>query len=53
MTQAYYTDLTQSQWDWIEPLIPSAKPGGRPRTTDMMAVTRAIFYVACTGGQWR
>jgi transposase len=53
MTQAYYTDLTQSQWESIEPLIPAAKPGGRPRTTDMMAVISAIFYVACTGCQWR
>jgi transposase len=53
MTQAYYTDITESQWEFLEPLIPAAKPGGRPRTTDMMAVVSAIFYVTHTGCQWR
>ena len=53
MRQGYYTDLTQSQWDYLEPLIPAPKPGGRPRTTDMIAVVSAIFYVTCTGCQWR
>ena len=41
MRQGYYTDLTQSQWDYLEPLIPAPKPGGRPRTTDMIAVSSA------------
>jgi transposase len=53
MTQGYYTDLTQSQWEFLEPLIPEPKLGGRPRTTDMLAVVSAIFYVTCTGCQWR
>jgi transposase len=53
MSQGYYTDLTQSQWEYLEPLIPKPKPGGRPRTTDMVAVVSAIFYVTCTGCQWR
>jgi len=27
--------LTDDQWRLLQPLIPPAKPGGRPRTTDM------------------
>ena len=53
MTQSYYTNLSQSQWEYLEPLIPAPKTGGRPRSTDMVAVVSAIFYVSCTGCQWR
>jgi putative transposase len=37
----------------LEPLIPPAKPGGRPRTVDMREVINAICYVDRTGCQWR
>nr|WP_233097868.1 IS5 family transposase [Dictyobacter vulcani] len=30
-----------------------AKPGGRPRTTDLREVVNAIWYVLRTGCQWR
>ena len=53
MTQSYATDLTPDQIEFIRPLIPPAKPGGRPRTTDMIAVINGIFYVTNTGCQWR
>ena len=49
----YPTDLTDSQWKRIEPLIPPAKPGGRPRSTDMRDVLDAIFYITRTGCAWR
>jgi putative transposase len=49
----YPTDLTDAQWKRIEPLIPPAKPGGRPRSTDMRAVLDAIFYITRTGCAWR
>src|ERR1700685_307277 len=29
------SDLTDAQWAHLEPLIPPADPGGRPRKTDM------------------
>ena len=41
------------EWAILEPLIPPAKPGGRPRTTDMREVVNAILYLDRTGGQWR
>ncbi len=49
----YATDLTNSAWELIAPLLPGARPGGRPRTTDIRAVLNAIFYLLRTGCQWR
>lgn len=51
--QLYPTDLTDRQWEYINPLIPLPKPGGRPRTTDMRHVLNAVFYLVVTGVQWR
>ena len=50
--KAYRTDLTDGQWAILKPLIPAAKPGGRPRTTDMREVINTIRYVNHTGCQW-
>ncbi len=47
------SDLTDAQWALLEPLIPPADPGGRPRTTDMRAAMNAIFYLLRTGCPWR
>ena len=47
------SDLTDAQWARLEPLIPPAKPGGRPRKTDMRAAMNAIFYLLRTGCPWR
>ena len=52
-SQVYLSDLTDAQWAVLAPLIPSPKPGGRPRRSDMRAVLNAIFYVDRTGCQWR
>ena len=48
----YASDLTDSQWALLEPLIPAAKHGGRPRTANPREVLCAIFYVLKTGCQW-
>src|SRR6202040_4447331 len=47
------SDLSDAQWERLEPLIPAAKPGGRPRKTDMRAAMNAIFYLLRTGWPWR
>src|SRR5271169_4404920 len=47
------SDLTDAQWECLAPLIPAAKPGGRPRKTDMRAAMNAIFYLLRTGCPWR
>jgi putative transposase len=49
----YPTDLTDAQWSILEPLIPPAKPGGRPRSIDMREVVNAICYVLRGGIPWR
>jgi putative transposase len=53
MSQRYPTDLTDMEWTILAPFVPAAKPGGRPRTTDMREVVNAIFYVLRGGCQWR
>src|SRR5512144_461449 len=52
-TQHYPSDVTDEQWPLIEPHLPAARPGGRPRTTDMRDVVDAIFHILRTGCQWR
>jgi len=52
MRKRYPSDLTDQQWEVIQPLIPLAKPGGRPRTVDMREVLNTLFYKARTGCQW-
>ena len=34
-------------------MIPRARPGGRPRKTDMRAAMNAILYLLRTGCPWR
>src|SRR2546430_16495672 len=51
--EAYPTDLTDAQWRRLEPLIPAAHPGGRPRAVDMREVLNAIFYHVRGGASWR
>ena len=54
MTRARYpTDLTDRQWRRLEPLIPAAGPGGRPRSADVREVANAILYVLRNGVVWR
>jgi putative transposase len=45
--------LTDDQYQLIAPLIPDAKPGGRPRSTDMRRLLDGLFYLVRTGCQWR
>ena len=50
--KSYPSDLNDKEWEWVEPLIPAAKTGGRKRSTNMREVLNAIFYVLKTGCQW-
>lgn len=52
-TTNYPGELTEAQAEMLLPLIPAAKPGGRPRSVDMIQVINAIVYVLCTGCPWR
>lgn len=52
-TGSYAGDVTDREWALISPLLPGAKPGGRPRVTCLRRVVDAIFYLLQTGCQWR
>jgi len=47
------SDLTDAEWALIEPMIPPARRGGRPRDVNVREVVNAIFYVLSTGCQWK
>jgi len=51
--QAYPSDMTDAQWLLLEPLLPAARPGGRPRKTSLRRVVDAIFYHNREGCTWR
>jgi transposase len=49
----YPSDLSDRQWAFLAALIPSVKPGGRPRSRDPREIVDAILYVVRGGGTWR
>lgn len=51
--QRYPSDLSDAQWAELAPLLPAAKPGGRPRTVDLREVVNGILYVLRSGCAWR
>ena len=53
MRRAYPSDLSDVEWLLLEPLIPPAKPGGRPREVCIREVVNAISYVLRSGCAWR
>jgi putative transposase len=52
-TQRYPTDLTDDEWRVREPLIPPAKPGGRPRSVDLREIVNGVRYPLRAGCAWR
>jgi transposase len=51
--KAYASDLSEAQWGILEPLIPPAKTGGRPRSVNMREILKGIFYILRGGCAWR
>jgi putative transposase len=52
-TPRYTSDVTDKEWQVIEPMLPLERDGpGRPLELDMRQVVNAIFYVIRTGCQW-
>jgi putative transposase len=49
----YTSDLSDTQWEKIRPLLPIGKTGpGRPIEIDMRQAVNAMLYVCKTGCQW-
>ena len=49
----YPSDLSDEEWAFIKPLIPSAKRGGNKRTVDEREVLNGLMFILSTGCQWR
>jgi transposase len=49
----YPSDLTDAEWEMIEPLLPADKPIGRPPEVHLRDVLDAIFYRVDHGIKWR
>jgi len=42
----YPSDLTNREWQILAPLLPSAKPGGHPRTVNLRQMQKRHFLPA-------
>ena len=51
--KAYPSDLSDREWQLLEPLLPPPKPGGRSIKYPRREVVNAIRYVLRTGCAWR
>lgn len=53
MRLSYPSDLSDTAWAVLEPLIPPVKPGGRPRAHPDRDLLDAMRYVLRGGIAWR
>lgn len=51
--QSYLTDLSDQEWEIIEPYLPLAKGDGRPRKHTYQEILNAIYYLLRAGCAWR
>jgi len=51
--KAYPSDLSDAEWALLAALLPAAKPGGRPRSTDLREILNALCYLVRSGCGWR
>jgi transposase len=49
----YPSDRRDAEWALLAPLLPAAKPGGRPRSVDVREIVNAISYRLRGGVAWR
>lgn len=49
----YASELSDGEWAILAPLLPPAKPGGRPRPVNRRRVLSGIFPVLRSGCRWR
>jgi putative transposase len=53
MRKAYQTDLSDEEWEILEPHLPVPKAPGRPRLHPLREILDAVFYVVRGGCAWR
>ena len=52
-TKRYPPDLTDEEWEYIQPLLPKPAKRGRKVSVDLREMLNAIRYMARSGGGWR
>jgi transposase len=50
---SYLTDVTDTEWQYLAPHLPTPQVGGRPRVHPVREILNAIFYVLRSGCAWR
>jgi putative transposase len=50
--RAYPSDLTDAEWQCLEPHLPPTADGGRPREHDLREIFDALAYLVQTGCGW-
>ncbi len=53
MRKRYPTDLSDAQWEYIEPHLPTPKAAERPKRHSLREILDAIFYIVRSGCAWR
>jgi putative transposase len=51
--QPYPTDLSDTQWQHLEPLLPPGSASGRPREIPLREILDAYWYLLRAGCSWR
>jgi putative transposase len=51
--QRYLTDLSDAEWELLEPLLPPEAHTGRPRVHPLRTLVNAMLYVLRAGCAWR
>ena len=51
--KGYQTDVSDVEWELLEPLVQRSGSMGRPVKLDLREVVNALFYWERTGCQWR
>jgi transposase len=45
--------VNEDEWALLAPLIPAAKPRGRPRSVEIRRIVNGVFYILRSGCAWR
>jgi putative transposase len=53
MRKAYQSDLSDTEWTFLEPHLPAPNDIGRPKTHSVREILNAIFYIVRGGCAWR
>ena len=49
----YPSDLTDAEWQRLQPFVPAVKRGGRPARHRRREIVNGVLYIVRTSSQWR